>query len=348
MKLYFTTVYWINSINLFSAQLICMKMVFRFLLTLLALALSYVIIIILWNAITYYKPKPNELIQENAQAASLPSGPFKLLLWNIGYAGLGQNADFFFDGGQQVRSPKYEVLNNFDAMVSSLQEQPSDFIMLQEVDVHSKRSYWLDERARLRELAKYSQFAKNYDVHFVPLKWTDPMGRVVSGLQNITDYEAVKSYRVQLPGSYPFPDKYFFLRRCLIVQEFALADNKKLVLVNLHLSAFNDQLQKEELKFISHWIEPFNNENTYIILGGDWNIDPQAIQPYFKNKDIVYDTHNPTNRSVNAPLNSETTFQTIDYFVCSKNIKVMEVKVLDKGFKHSDHQPVQLLFECIK
>jgi len=59
--------------------------------------------------ITDYKPEPIEIIVEkgsNGGITNLQQNTFSLINWNIGYAGLGQEMDFFYDGGEGVRPTK--------------------------------------------------------------------------------------------------------------------------------------------------------------------------------------------------------------------------------------------------
>ncbi len=104
----------------------------------------------------------------------------------------------------------------------------------------------------------------------------------------------------------------------------------------------------------------------YIIAGGDWNMNPAGYANiHFISKDsafalpdlssirgpdstwtIAFDPRYPTNRDVSTPYIPGLTPTTIiDYYICSPNINVLEVKTLYNGFKNSDHQPVYLRFE---
>ena len=49
-----------------------------------------------------FRPAPVEEVYRCQQPDSLPD-TLTLVSWNIGYAGLGDNMDFFYDGGRRVR-----------------------------------------------------------------------------------------------------------------------------------------------------------------------------------------------------------------------------------------------------
>jgi endonuclease/exonuclease/phosphatase family metal-dependent hydrolase len=59
----------------------------------------------------------------------------------------------------------------------------------------------------------------------------------------------------------------------------------------------------------------------------------------------VYCDTLPTNRRVVHPYNRENTLTTtIDFFLISPNVKSEGIRVLDKEFQHSDHEPVVAKF----
>src|SRR5690606_26231309 len=123
-----------------------------------------------------------------------------LLIWNIGYAGLSQAEDFFFDGGSGVRADYDTLLRNLDAIGTFLEEQRDDFIFLQEVDMGSKRSYYVVETDSLKERVEgyCSSFALNYNRRFVPQPITNPMGKVQSGLLSFGKVKPVSARRFAL------------------------------------------------------------------------------------------------------------------------------------------------------
>ena len=62
---------------------------------------------------------------------------------------------------------------------------------------------------------------------------------------------------------------------------------------------------------------------------------------------LAYDLSVPTCRSLNQPYdpsNPTTQYYSIDGLILSPNVKMLEVKTIDKGFENSDHNPVQLRF----
>ena len=68
----------------------------------LLIPLSYVIGCIVYAKVTYFNPPIIELLYSNNQAPKLEGDSFSTMIWNIGYAGLGAESDFFYDGGKMM------------------------------------------------------------------------------------------------------------------------------------------------------------------------------------------------------------------------------------------------------
>lgn len=314
-----------------------------------------------------YKPEPEIIVQENRQAHEIPVDKiFNLTIWNIGYAGLSKDMDFFYDGGKQVRPNESVVKTNVDTIASYLSGlENEDFILLQEVDKKSKRSWSINQYDIISAIfpSYHTSFGKNYDVFFVPLPVTDPMGNVLSGLQTLSRYEPFFVVRHAFPGNYSWPQGLFMLDRCFMASQYHLSNtNKKLVVVNTHNSAYDDgSLRSRQMKYLENFLSKEYAKGNFVVVGGDWNQCPPGFEAAFaKNKmdnkdrmDIeksflsdwqwVYDKTVPTNRRVTTPYNETTSLTTmIDFFLVSPNVEVKAVRGIHLGFENSDHQPVQL------
>ena len=129
-------------------------------------------------------------VREEEQAAenSPEKKAVRLVSWNIGYGALGDNADFFMDGGKGVKTAdKARVEQNLQMVSEELKSLDPDVIFLQEIDRGSSRSYNIDETALLRKdfPQMWSSFANNFKVAFIPYP-VPPIGKVDSGLLTLT------------------------------------------------------------------------------------------------------------------------------------------------------------------
>ncbi len=314
-----------------------------------------------------FRPDPIIRVFEKKDAAAIENKTtLTLMTWNLGYGGLGRDMDFFYDGGKQVRPEKSVVQKNMTAIESFISSQTDvDFFLLQEVDQNSKRSYGRDEYGRIAGLFPgfFSGFGKNYDVFFVPVPFTNPLGRVLSGLQSLSRFEPVSMDRYSFPGNYDWPMGLFMLDRCFLVARYKLETGKDLLVINTHNSAYDDgTLRKQQLFYLKEFLILEYEKGNHVIVGGDWNQCPPEFNPEFKlnlmdnenrmNIDKAYlpgwkwayDKTVPTNRRVVAPYDEKTTLTTvIDFFLLSPNINVTEVKGIHLDFEHSDHNPVKLV-----
>jgi endonuclease/exonuclease/phosphatase family metal-dependent hydrolase len=336
-------------------------------------AILYVGAMLLLGAITKYKPAPEEVVElQKAKSASetpavLSDSSYSFLIWNIGYGALGKEVDFFYDGGKTVTSPKEHVTKNLNGIRKFIDENRDvDFILLQEVDRDSKRSYHTDEVAEIANVLdghNYA-FATNYKVVYLPFPFTNPIGKVYSGIQSLSKYQAAESKRISLPGISDFPRKLFYLERCLLMQRYKLVGGKELIVINTHFEAYDDgSVKKQQMALTKKLVEEEYGKGNYVIIGGDWNIappyfnvhtfekEPEDEVLYTMNNDpnyipgwiYAYDSTTATNRKNKTVFNPEKTFTTvIDYYFVSPNIEVTEVKGVNLGFDCSDHQPVRM------
>lgn len=344
---------------------------FRIILYMLLSVILYFTGILVVNTATDYKPTDTDLSLPSVSFSSPDTAKkvYSVISWNIGYGGLGKEADFFYDGGRMVRPAKEEAIKYFNGILQTIKsfDRP-DIIMLQEVDRASCRSYSRDQYHEICvELPDMQPvFAKNYDVLFVPLPPFDPMGKVESGLAVFSRQVMSSARLMAFPGNYSWPKKLFMPDRCFIIASIDLPSGRRLHLINTHNSAFdNGSLRDRQLSTLFARMEELYLNGDYVLAGGDWNINPpgftgnnfasgdSAFRVIFNaeifNKypdwQVVFDDNFPSNRDVKTAYSHGKTPTTIlDFFICSSNIKILNINTLYDGFEHTDHQPVKLIF----
>ncbi len=324
-----------------------------------------------------YRPDDTESEELTGQAELSPEQgkPVKIMTWNVGYGALGDNADFFMDGGKSVFTADRDRLReNLKGIRETVAEQDADIYFFQEVDKKSSRSFKLDETAEINKWleedlgAKYqTMFAYNYKAHFVPFPMP-PIGTVESGIMTASCFRCQRADRIKLPCPFDWPVRTVNLKRCLLVTRVRLSGSGKyLVLVNLHLEAFDDGEGKAaQTKALLDIMKKERDMGNYVVVGGDFNqrfsdvdmedypvisgtwqpgmIDVEDFLPDFT---PVMDAEVPTCRSLDKPLPADTAghqFYMIDGFIVSDNVKVNDIKTIDLGFEHSDHNPVVMEF----
>jgi endonuclease/exonuclease/phosphatase family metal-dependent hydrolase len=323
------------------------------------------------SSIFDYRPGNRTIlcVQPHGQLPFIQNDTVSLLNWNIGYAGLGREADFFYDGGKMVIPHQNLFDNDYRGVLRQLQAFDSiDLILLQEVDTFSTRSYYQNQYRDIAKSLNAHQgiFAKNYDSRFVPVPFHQPMGRVVSGLSVFTRLYLSKAEQIVFDENYTWPTRLFMPDRCFLATTIPVKQDVSLIVINLHLSAFDDgQLRNAQLGKVSDFMKTAWLQGHYVLAGGDWNMNPREIgisdfssgdqafdipllsaaSAFDSSWHISFDPNFPTNRDVSAPYSRGKTPTTIiDFLIASPNIEVLQVRTLYDEFSYSDHHPVYLRF----
>ena len=324
--------------------------------------------------VTEYRPADTEtIIADHETEAVLETGkPLIIVSWNCGYGALGDNADFFMDGGSSVyTADKDRVSSNLAGISEKISALSPDIVILQEVDINSSRSYGTDERNVLRVALPESTceaFAYNFKALYVPYP-LPPIGHVESGLYTLSRIQARTAERISLPVPFSWPVRLVNLKRCLLVSRYPVrSSDKELVLINLHLEAYDSGEGKEaQTRQLVSLMQAEYEKGNYVIAGGDFNqrftnIDQSAYPVYDgmwqpgeinaeafgESFSLLMDNTTPSCRSLDRPWAGETAegfqFYLIDGFIVSDNVVPDAVETLDFSFTCSDHNPVRMTF----
>lgn len=357
--------------------------------------LTKIVLVILGSAILFvgiltvfeYRPDALEDVEiiNNQNNLVMIGDTYQALTFNIGYAGLGKNEDFVMDGGTKGRADSISVVEAyFTGIKNILSENESDFYFLQEVDQKARRSYNINQVEALSNLvgSTYSShYAYNFKSIFVPfpVSLTDYIGSVESGIQTFVSYKVASSERHQFPGAFSWPLRVANLKRAMMVTTLDIQDSdKQLVLVNLHMSAYDSdgQLRDKEMAYLATFLETQKALGNYVVVAGDFNQtfpDADGLFPVSSNLYEAYtieddflpagynyaiDLNHPTCRLLNQPYEKGTKgtqYYLIDGFIVSDNIELVKIGLeetakavtLNEEFLYSDHNPVLLKFKLL-
>lgn len=348
-----------------------MKKTFKIFLVLLLCILTAAAALICWLSVTEYRPEAVERLEISGGSGQpeLRCGEeLEILSWNIGYGGLGAGSDFFMDGGENVQSADEATVRSYLAGIKETVDSiNADILMLQEVDADSKRSYGIDERSYFGGSDDNAAYTMNYSCDFVPFP-LPPIGRVNSGLYTLAEGYAIDAAERQaLPCPFKWPVSTANLKRCLLVSYMPIeGSDKQLVLVNLHLEAYDDGDGKlKQTKQLKEFISAEYEKGNYVIAGGDFNqVFPGSLELYPNTHEelwtpglleqemlpeawgYAYDMSVPSCRLLNRPYNpgdeDNTQHYVIDGYILSPNVELVSVQTVDEGFANSDHNPVLL------
>lgn len=359
-----------------------MKKVLRIILRALLVLVILLAVGIGVLTVTEYRPEETETViaSHPAEAVFSTGKQMTLVSWNIGYGALGDNADFFMDGGKSVYTADRDRLQeNMAGIVTTLQRIAGeagslDLAVLQEVDINSDRSYRTDERTQLKQVMPggTEAFAYNFKSLYVPYP-LPPIGHVESGLYTLSRADIRTAERVSLPCPFSWPVRTVNLKRCLLVSRIPLqGSDHELVLINLHLEAYDDGEGKAaQTKQLQEFMLDEYLKGNYVIAGGDFNqrfpnnngdlfpvyegkwqpgtIDAAEFGEEFM---LMMDEDSATCRSLDQAYadadKDHFQFYQIDGFIVSDNVRVEDVTTMDEmDFRYSDHNPVVMAFTLL-
>lgn len=312
---------------------------------------------------------------------------YDISTYNIGFGAYSPSFSFFMDSGTYLNGEevsgiygkaynKDEVLKNTNGAIETLLELDTDFTLIQEMDTDSDRSHHVNQYQMFLDgfTNQSSTFAINYHSAYLFYPFNDPIGKSNSGIATFSKYTIDESIRRAYPLSTGF-DKFFDLDRCFSINYFNVTNNKKLVIINSHMSAYDEggYIREAQLKMLNEVITDEYNKGNYVIVGGDFNnelansigkfpseektptwvknLTEDDFPEHFNIVATMYDENGEltaTCRAAEIPYTKGVNYlNVIDGFIVSDNIKVNSVYNINNEFSFSDHQPVKMEFELI-
>ena len=270
---------------------------------------------------------------------------FSIITYNIGYlSGMTNNL--------AVEKPKSLYNNNLNIVLNQFKKLNADFIALQEIDFAAKRSFDINQQNEIAKLG-YNNVGEtiNWDKKYLPFpEFPISMhyGRILSGQSILSKYKIVEQERVELERNKTNPFYYdaFYIDRLAQIVKIKI-QQKTLVLINVHLEAFNKETRLNQTKKIIEIYNKYNDSYPTILLG-DFNSDVK-----YKNASInlLFNLPNTGNAVYNKnaepkTFNSKDPTERLDYIFYNKNfITFIDGKVLLDFKQASDHLPLLMNFK---
>lgn len=273
-----------------------------------------------------------------------------LVSYNIGYlSGLTNN--------QAVSRTRQLYDDNLATAIAALEAVNPDVVALQEVDLEAARSFNVNQVAALADALTYPQqaIAVNWDKRYVPFPPWPPsahFGAILSGQAILSRFAITRHERLVLDkvASNSFLYNALYLDRLAQVAELAVGD-RTLVLINVHLEAFDGPTRQQQTLFVRQLAENYAQRHP-VLLVGDFNSavnrdgegDPKSIQ--ILQQSSVLRSAAPSDRFAQAEqltFPSDVPQYKLDYiFYTPATIVPLEVKVLGAAAQASDHLPLVL------
>lgn len=198
-----------------------------------------------------------------------------VMTWNIKFG--GGRIDFFFDcHGDRVLMDKSEVVENLEGLAAKIQQVDPDILVLNEVDVSSKRSAYVDMVQWLLDhtALNHGVYASQWKADFIP---SDGLGRVDSGNAILSRWSFTDATRIALSliGEQDALTQHFYLKRNLLHARVMLPGNDPVRVLATHLSAYSsDGTKKTQIDEVKGWMDLFDEAGESVILAGDLNALP--------------------------------------------------------------------------
>ncbi|MDH5491784.1 MAG: endonuclease/exonuclease/phosphatase family protein, partial [Myxococcales bacterium] len=213
-------------------------------------------------------------------APSTPGASLKVMSWNIKFG--GGRIDFFFDcHGDRVLMERSEVIANLEGLADAIRRVEPDVLLLQEVDVNSKRSAHIDQLQYLLDHThlEHGVYASAWKADFIP---SDGLGPMDSGNAILSRWPLVDAERIQLPlrSDQSGLTRYFYLRRNMLRARIELPTGEEVEVLNIHTTAYGtDGTKAEQIARFAAELERIAATGALVIAGGDLNtIPPGSVQ----------------------------------------------------------------------
>jgi endonuclease/exonuclease/phosphatase family metal-dependent hydrolase len=199
----------------------------------------------------------------------------RVMTYNIKFA--GARLSFFFEcDGDRGLMTEYEVVGNLRGLADAINEIAPDVLLLQEVDVESKRCAYVDGVQWLLDhtALNYGVYASQWKADYVP---SDGIGRVDSGNAVLSRWPIVGAERLALALSAEETalTRYFYLKRNILRARIPLPGAKELSVLNMHAEAFSkDDIRVEHIKTFAEVMGEIDAAGGWGVGGGDFNTIP--------------------------------------------------------------------------
>ncbi len=206
--------------------------------------------------------------------------------WNIRF-GIGR-AEWFGDScGELVLFNAEEVEDGLELLAAQIAEMDADILLLQEVDIDSKRSAYIDQVQWLLDNTgmNYGVYASMWEVQFVP---SDGLGRINTGNAILSKWPLSDAERIQLSlrGDQDDLTRAFYVRRNVLRAKVNYPGNLFWA-VDIHASAFsNDDTKQKQYVEFKAVLDELDTQGEHFIAGGDLNqLPPGAVKNNYCDND---------------------------------------------------------------
>jgi len=220
----------------------------------------------------------------------LPDSTLKVMTWNIRF-GIGRQPWFGDACGNNTVFKKEEVMPGLQAIVVRINEVRPDILFLQECDVKSNRTAYIDELQYILDHTyfNYAAYVPEWKSEYIA---SDGLGRMNMGLVILSPWPVTDAKRINLAtrGDQSGIVNYFYLHSCIVTGRIKIPGFKEIPLLNIHASAFaTDDTKKKHYGEFKAEMDKLDAAGEYFIAGGDLN----ELPPGSDSTDYCYEDKCP-------------------------------------------------------
>jgi endonuclease/exonuclease/phosphatase family metal-dependent hydrolase len=204
-----------------------------------------------------------------------PDSSIMVMTWNIRF-GIGRSPWFGDACGNNTIFSVEEVMPHLEAIVSQIDSVHPDILFLQECDIKSKRTGYIDELQYILDHTyfNYAAYVSEWKSEFIP---SDGLGRMDMGLVILSPWPITDAKRINLAtrGDQAGIVNYFYLHSCIVSGKIHIPGFKEFSLLNIHASAFaTDDTKKKHFQEFKAELDKIDAQGGYFVAGGDLNTLP--------------------------------------------------------------------------
>ena len=199
----------------------------------------------------------------------------RVMTWNIRF-GAARILWFGDACGDRVNLTTDEVYNTLEAIAEKINEVKPDILFLQEVDLKSKRSAYIDELQWLLDhtYLNYAVCGSQWKAQFIP---SDGLGRMDEENAILSRWPISNAQRIQLAlrDDQDKLTRYFYERCCMVTGQIEIPHILNFYAVNIHASATASyDIKQQHISQFKSELDRISGSGGWFVAGGDLNTLP--------------------------------------------------------------------------
>lgn len=217
-----------------------------------------------------------------------PQQPLRVMNYNVKFG--GGRIDFFFDCfGDRVLMSKSEVVDNLQRLADVINLYDPDVLVVQEVDVNSKRGAYVDQMQWLLDHTQlqYGVYASQWKADYIP---SDGLGAMDDGNGILSKYPLSGAERIALSlrSEQSGLQRYFYLKRNVLRAKLELPGKQETYLVAVHADAYSkDGTKRQHIARFEQELDDLAAAGNTVLGIGDLNTLPPGTEKQFGFPDSV-------------------------------------------------------------